>query len=88
MAAIALYIRASSYGFVSFMANTSLNLLNAHACFGGAQRFYQHRSGEIGLPMKFSVYLPPQALQGATDISHFGGWRAYLASTSATATDF
>jgi len=25
-----------------------------------------------------------QALQGATDISHFGGWRAYLASTSAT----
>ena len=29
-----------------------------------------------------------QALQGATDISHFGGWRAYLASTSATATDF
>ena len=65
MAAIALYIRASSYGFVSFMANTSLNLLNAHACFGGAQRFYQHRSGEIGLPMKFSVYLPPQALQGA-----------------------
>ena len=47
------------------MANTSLDLLNAHACFGGAQRFYQHRSGEIGLPMKFSVYLPPQALQGA-----------------------
>ena len=26
---------------------------------------YQHASREIGLPMKFSVYLPPQALQGA-----------------------
>ena len=40
-------------------------LLSAHACFGGAQRVYQHASREIGLPMKFSVYLPPQALQGA-----------------------
>ena len=34
-------------------------LLNEHACFGGAQRFYQHDSTAIGLPMKFSVYLPP-----------------------------
>ena len=46
------------------MSNTSLELLNAHACFGGAQRVYQHSSREIGLPMKFSVYLPPQAAQG------------------------
>ena len=46
------------------MTNTSIELLNAHACFGGAQRFYQHASREIGLPMKFSVYLPPQALHG------------------------
>ena len=45
--------------------NTPLELLNAHACFGGAQRFYQHPSREIGLPMRVSVYLPPQALQGA-----------------------
>ena len=43
----------------------ALDLLSAHACFGGAQRVYQHASREIGLPMKFSVYLPPQALQGA-----------------------
>ena len=35
-------------------------LLSEHACFGGAQRFYRHDSHEIGLPMKFSVYLPPQ----------------------------
>ena len=39
-------------------------LLNAHACYGGAQRFYQHASTEIGLPMKFSVYLPPNAVAG------------------------
>ena len=52
------------------MSNTSLELLNAHACFGGAQRVYQHASREIGLPMKFSVYLPPQALQGTQSTSN------------------
>ena len=36
-----------------------LELLNEHACFGGVQRFYRHDSGAIGLPMRFSVYLPP-----------------------------
>ncbi len=43
---------------------TSLELLSSHACFGGEQRFYQHASTEIGLPMKFSVFRPPQAQQG------------------------
>ncbi len=43
---------------------TSFELLSEHACFGGVQRFYQHASAEIGLPMKFSVFLPPQAQQG------------------------
>jgi S-formylglutathione hydrolase len=42
----------------------SLELQSSHACFGGEQRFYQHASAAIGLPMKFSVYLPPQAQQG------------------------
>jgi S-formylglutathione hydrolase len=36
-------------------------LINEHACFGGVQRFYQHDSNAIGLPMRFSVYLPPGA---------------------------
>lgn len=35
-----------------------------HSCFGGIQGFYQHHSQVIGLPMRFSVYQPPQALQG------------------------
>jgi S-formylglutathione hydrolase len=39
----------------------SLTLLSSHACFGGEQRFYQHDSHAIGLPMKFGVYLPAQA---------------------------
>ena len=42
----------------------SLELLSEHACFGGSQRFYRHASAEIGLPMRFSVFLPPQAAQG------------------------
>ncbi|MGH8856163.1 MAG: S-formylglutathione hydrolase [Telluria sp.] len=36
-------------------------LLNEHACFGGVQRFYRFQSSVIGLPMRFSVYLPPGA---------------------------
>jgi len=44
--------------------SSPFELLSAHACFGGAQRFYQHPSREIGLPMKFSVFLPPQAVAG------------------------
>ena len=41
--------------------NIKPELLSEHACFGGVQRFYQHASSTIGLPMKFSVFLPPQA---------------------------
>jgi S-formylglutathione hydrolase len=39
-------------------------MVSEHACFGGVQRFYSHQSNEIGLPMRFSVYLPPQAREG------------------------
>ena len=41
-----------------------LELLSKHGCFGGQQRFYKHDSKEIGLPTRFSVFLPPQASQG------------------------
>jgi S-formylglutathione hydrolase len=40
----------------------ALQLRSEHACWGGVQRFYQHDSQEIGLPMRFAVYLPPHAL--------------------------
>jgi len=39
-----------------------LELLSEHACHGGVQRFYRHDSATIGLPMRFSVFLPTQAL--------------------------
>lgn len=46
------------------MHSSPMTLLSEHACFGGTQRFYQHESSEIGLPMKFSVFLPPHASTG------------------------
>ena len=46
------------------MSDSNLELLSEHACFGGQQRFYRHASVQIGLPMRFSVFLPPQAAQG------------------------
>lgn len=39
-----------------------IDTLSEHGCFGGTQGFYRHHSSTIGLPMKFSVYRPPQAL--------------------------
>ncbi len=35
-----------------------LELLSEHACFGGVQRYYRHDSRAIGLPMRFSVFIP------------------------------
>ncbi|KQW37823.1 S-formylglutathione hydrolase [Rhizobacter sp. Root404] len=35
--------------------------LSEHACFGGVQGFYRHQSEETGTPMKFGVFVPPQA---------------------------
>lgn len=45
-----------------------LELLSQHRCFGGWQRYYRHASSHIGLPMRFSVYLPPQAEQGPVPV--------------------
>jgi S-formylglutathione hydrolase len=41
-----------------------MELLGRHRCFGGEQRFYRHDSSTIGLPMRFSVFVPEQAAQG------------------------
>ncbi len=38
-----------------------LELLSEHACFGGMQRFFRHQSSAIGLPMRFSVFIPSHA---------------------------
>jgi S-formylglutathione hydrolase len=46
------------------MTTSDIELLSKHRCFGGEQFFYRHQSSQTGLPMRFSVYMPPQAAQG------------------------
>jgi S-formylglutathione hydrolase len=45
--------------------SSTLETLSEHASFGGVQGYYRHASEAIGLPMRFGVYRPPQALAGA-----------------------
>jgi len=56
--------------------------LSEHACFGGTQGFYRHDSEVIGLPMKFGVYVPPQAAQGPVPVL------VYLAGLTCTEETF
>ncbi|WP_353193722.1 S-formylglutathione hydrolase [Pandoraea pnomenusa] len=60
-----------------------LELISEHRCFGGAQRFYRHASSVIGLPMRFSVFLPPQARDGRAVPALF-----YLAGLTCTEETF
>lgn len=48
--------------------SVALEVLSEHKCFDGVQRFYQHDSRVIGLPMRFAVYTPPQAQQGPVPV--------------------
>ncbi|KMY85613.1 S-formylglutathione hydrolase [Candidatus Paraburkholderia calva] len=38
-----------------------LELVEEHRCFGGVQGIYKHALESIGLPMRFSVFLPKEA---------------------------
>ncbi|CAN5142102.1 S-formylglutathione hydrolase [soil metagenome] len=37
-----------------------MELLSAHGCFSGEQRFYKHESAEIGLTMRYGLFMPPK----------------------------
>lgn len=50
---------------------TTLETRSLHRCFGGIQGYYQHPSTVIGLPMRFSVYQPPQAKDHAVPVLFF-----------------
>lgn len=60
-----------------------MQILNSSRCFNGEQRIYQHASTVIGLPMKFGVYLPSQALAGESCPALF-----YLAGLTCTEETF
>lgn len=42
-----------------------MKLEQQHVCHGGTISYYSHDSAETGTPMRFSIFLPPQAEQGA-----------------------
>ncbi|WP_290969363.1 S-formylglutathione hydrolase [Herbaspirillum sp.] len=41
-----------------------METISEHGCFGGVQGYYRHESAETDLPMRFSVFVPPQAKAG------------------------
>ncbi|MGM9491942.1 S-formylglutathione hydrolase [Ideonella sp. YS5] len=45
-----------------------IETLSEHACFGGVQGFYRHESAQIGAPMRFGIYRPPQAADGPVPV--------------------
>lgn len=59
-----------------------MEVLSEHACFGGVQTFYRHDSAVIGLPMRFGLYLPPQAKHGRVPLL------TYLAGLTCTEETF
>jgi S-formylglutathione hydrolase len=45
--------------------------IERHACFGGWQDVYRHRSGVLGCDMTVGVYLPPQAADGPCPVLYW-----------------
>jgi len=45
-----------------------MKTITEHSCFGGVQGYYSHASKEIGLEMRFSVYVPPKAATGRVPV--------------------
>ena len=43
-----------------------LTVRSEHRCFDGVQGFYEHASSACAGPMRFTVYLPPRAIAGAS----------------------
>ena len=58
-----------------------LRTLGEHACFGGVVSSHEHRSEACNAPMRFAVYLPPQATAGPVPVLYY---LAGLTSTEET----
>ena len=48
-----------------------LTVISEHACFDGVQGYYSHASAAVGLPMRFSVYRPPQARERKVPVLYY-----------------
>jgi S-formylglutathione hydrolase len=61
----------------------SYETLSEQRCHGGTQGFYSHVSDSVGTPMRFAVYLPPQAAGRVVPVLYY---LAGLTCTEETAT--
>lgn len=61
----------------------TIETLSEQRCHGGVQGFYRHHSPSCGGPMRFALYLPPQAARQASPVLYF---LAGLTCTEETAT--
>jgi len=50
---------------------TAIETISEQRCFGGVQGFYRHASEACAAPMRFSVYRPPQAQNGAVPVLYY-----------------
>lgn len=48
-----------------------MELRERHACFGGRQEVWRHRSETLGCEMNFGIFLPPQAEAGAVPVLYW-----------------
>jgi S-formylglutathione hydrolase len=53
------------------MTTAPFETRSEHACFGGRIGFYTHASTATGTPMRFGVYVPPQAARGPVPALYF-----------------
>jgi S-formylglutathione hydrolase len=58
-----------------------VEIISEHRCHGGIQAFYRHDASTIGLPMRFSVFHPPQE---RSDLVPVLFWLAGLTCTEET----
>ncbi len=48
-----------------------MHRIEHHACFGGAQEVWSHRSTVLDCNMRFGIYLPPQAADGPCPVLYW-----------------
>src|SRR5690606_8938076 len=53
------------------MEASTVEQVSASRCFGGEQRVYSHLSAQTGTPMRFGIYLPPQASAGPRPVLYW-----------------
>ena len=61
---------------------SELTTTSEHACFGGNVSFHEHHSETCDAPMRFAVYVPPQAADGPVPVLY------YLAGLTSTEANF